>query len=113
MLHEIIIWATVLIIIGLQVKIFLETKNKIKSYESIMKNPQSFKTYKVYISEKEIETIDSQHILDNLNHYSKNPTLRSIEDIKSDDNIHLSFDFDNEDENALDDDIFDIDDDLA
>jgi hypothetical protein len=81
MLHEIIIWATVLLIISLQIKIFLETRNKIKSYESIMKNPQSFETFKIYISEKEIETIDSQHILDNLNHYTQNPSLRPIDEI--------------------------------
>ncbi len=83
MLHTIIIWATVSIIIGLQVKIFWETRNKIKSYESIMRNPQSFKTYKIYISAKEIETIDSQHILDNISHYSKNPDHTSLDAIDS------------------------------
>ena len=83
MLHEIIIWGTVLLIIVLQIKIYLETRKKIKSYESIMKNPERFKTYKVYISEKEIETIDSQHILDNINHYSKNPNKKSLDEINS------------------------------
>lgn len=83
MIHEVIIWATVILIISLQFKIFSETRSKIKSYQNIMKNPQSFKVYKVYISEKELETIDSQHILNNLGHYSKNPQLKSIDEIES------------------------------
>jgi endonuclease V-like protein UPF0215 family len=80
--HDVIIWLAVLIIIGLQIKIFLETKKKISSYESIMKNPHNFKTYKVYIPENEIETIESQQILDNLNHYSRNPELLAIDKIE-------------------------------
>ena len=52
MIHEVIIWATVILIISLQFKIFSETRSKIKSYQNIMKNPQSVKVYKVYISEK-------------------------------------------------------------
>jgi len=83
MIHEVIIWATVILIICLQFKIFLETRIKIKSYQNIMKNPEGFKVYKVYISEKELETIDSQHIINNLGHYSKNPQLKSLDEIES------------------------------
>lgn len=83
MIHEVIIWATVIIIISLQIKIFLETKRKIKSYENIMINPQSFKVYKVYISERELDTIDSQHIIEFIWRYSQNPQLKSIDSIET------------------------------
>lgn len=80
--HDVIIWIAVMIIIGLQIKIFLETRKKISSYESIMKNPEGFTTYKVYISENEIETIDSQHIVNNLSQYCRNPKLLEIDKIE-------------------------------
>jgi hypothetical protein len=83
MIHEVIIWATVILIISLQIKIFLETKRKIKSYENIMINPQSFKVYKVFISEHELETIDSQNIINNLWRYSQNPQLKAIDEIET------------------------------
>lgn len=93
---DVIIWLAVLIIIGLQIKIFLETKKKISSYESIMKNPQDFKTYKVFVSENEIETIDSQHILNNLALYTRNPESLVIDKIeKVSENPLLLFDIDN------------------
>jgi hypothetical protein len=76
--HKLIIWILILFIVIFQIYIFIKTKEKIISFRKILENPEKFKTYKVFIPEDEIENIDSELIINNIDHYKKNPILYSV-----------------------------------
>lgn len=76
--HKLIIWILILFIVIFQIYIFIKTKEKIISFRKILENPEKFKTYKVFIPEDEIENIDSELIINNIDHYKKNPILNSV-----------------------------------
>ncbi|MEC4117790.1 hypothetical protein VSP20_12550 [Myroides phaeus] len=64
-LHNILILLIILIIIGLQVKVFLDVKKKISSYKTVLPETKSFKTEKIYLTEKEISTLTLESIYQN------------------------------------------------
>lgn len=68
-LHNILILLIILIIIGLQVKVFLDVKKKISSYKTVLPETKSFKTEKIYLTEKEISTLTLESIYQNLGVY--------------------------------------------
>lgn len=82
-LHELILWIIILSIIIFQVNVLKDIKQKVKSFIIVLSQTERFKTHKVYIPIDEIDSIESQNIIDNLSHYSKNPAIAKVVDIKS------------------------------
>lgn len=79
-LHNILILLIILIIIGLQVKVFLDAKKKISSYKTVLPEVKSFKTEKIYLTENEISTLTLESIYQNLGMYkSREGVSESIE----------------------------------
>ena len=87
MLHQTLIWILIIGIVIFQLYVFKKTTEKIKSYKSILNKPEKFAIHKVYVKAEEIDSIDSEHILENLNYYKQNPNLRFIEEDIIDDSL--------------------------
>lgn len=85
-LHNILILLIILIIIGLQVKVFLDVKKKISSYKTVLPETKSFKTEKIYLTEKEISTLTLESIYQNLGVY-KSREGQSVVTLNSEDLI--------------------------
>jgi hypothetical protein len=72
-IHELILWILIIGIVIFQIIVLSETIQKVKSYIIVLSQKERYKTHKVYIPVEEIDSIDSQLIIDNLSHYTKKP----------------------------------------
>lgn len=77
-MHDLLIGILIIIIVAIQVYVFLITLNKIKIYKKIIPEADNFKTIKVFINEKDIESVKLVDLFKNLNMYSENPEPNSI-----------------------------------
>lgn len=68
-MHEVLIILLIIIIVGFQVKIFIDTTKKISLFKEILPKASNFETVKVYIPESQIKEIKVDYILNNLNKF--------------------------------------------
>lgn len=68
-MHEVLIILLIIIIVGFQVKIFIDTTKKISLFKEILPEASNFETVKVYIPESQIKEIKIDYILNNLNKF--------------------------------------------
>lgn len=72
-MHQILILFVIAVIVGFQVKIFLEATKKIDLFKVIIPDASNFETVKVFIPESQIKDIKVEYVLKNLNKF-KNPS---------------------------------------
>lgn len=68
-MHEVLIILLIIIIVGFQVKIFINATKKISLFKEILPEASNFETVKVYIPENQIKEIKVDYILNNLNKF--------------------------------------------
>jgi hypothetical protein len=78
LVHQLILWVIILGIVIFQVSILKDTIKKVKLFLQVLSDSNRFRVHKVYVPIDEIDTINSQDIIDNLNHYKQNPILKKI-----------------------------------
>lgn len=71
-MHEILILFVIAIIVGFQIKIFLDAAVKIDYFKTIVPDASTFETVKVFIPESQIKDIKIEYILNNLQKF-QNP----------------------------------------
>lgn len=76
--HIIIIGLIIAIIVSIQIKVFLATKNKISLFKWVIPKSIKFETVQVYIAEDEIKNIKPLDILRNEKKYSTIPVKKDI-----------------------------------
>ena len=69
-MHEFLIWVLILVIVGVQVVVGLNTFKKIDLFKTIIPDAETFETVRVYIPENQIKDIKIDYILNNLNKFS-------------------------------------------
>jgi|GEM_PF-5250714 len=72
-MHEILILFVIAVIVGFQIKIFLETTKKIDFFKAIIPDASNFETVKVFIPESQIKDIKVEYVLKNLKKF-QNPS---------------------------------------
>ena len=78
LVHQLILWVIILGIVIFQVSILKDTIKKVKLFLQVLSDSNRFRVHKVYVPIDEIDTINSQDIIDNLNHYKQNPSFKKI-----------------------------------
>ncbi len=78
LVHQLILWVIIFGIVIFQVSILKGTIKKVKLFLQVLSNSNKFRVHKVYIPVDEIDTINSQDIIDNIIHYKQNPLLKKI-----------------------------------
>jgi hypothetical protein len=71
-MHEILILFVIAIIVGFQIKIFLDAAAKIDYFKTMVPDASTFETVKVFIPESQIKDIKIEYILNNLQKF-QNP----------------------------------------
>ena len=79
-MHEILILFVIAIIVGFQIKIFLDAVSKIDFFKVIISNDSDFEIVKVFIAESEVKDIKIEYILNNLDKF-QNP-LEIVDSLK-------------------------------
>jgi len=78
-MHEIVILLIIAIIVGVQIKVFLDTAKKINLFKAIIPSPENFETVKVFIPESQIKQINSSYVLSNLQEFQNPLDNKGIE----------------------------------
>lgn len=84
-MHEFLIWVLILIIVGVQVVVGLNTFKKIDLFKTIIPTADTFETVRVYIPENQIKDIKVDYILNNLNKFGspfRNDNIIDIQESK-------------------------------
>lgn len=69
-MHEFLIWVLILVIVGVQIVVGLNTFKKIDLFKTIIPDAETFETVRVYIPENQIKDIKIDYILNNLNKFT-------------------------------------------
>ena len=82
-MHEILILFVIAVIVGFQIKIFLETTKKIDLFKSIIPDASNFETVKVFIPESQIKDIKVEYVLKNLKKFQDPSMITQIKGIQN------------------------------
>lgn len=86
-MHEILILFVIAVIVGFQVKIFLEATKKIDLFKAIIPDASNFETVKVFIPESQIKDIKVEYVLKNLKKFQDPSKTDKKETLKKDTKI--------------------------
>ena len=86
-MHEILILFVIAVIVGFQVKIFLEATKKIDLFKTIIPDASNFETVKVFIPESQIKDIKIEYVLKNLKKFQDPSKTDKKETLKKDTKI--------------------------